>query len=129
MKSTCRIAAAAAALLAFAVASPGAFAAPPSGTYGCTIFQAGTMATLAVIGTLEIRGNTYRGFEQQGPFAPYTVAGRQIGLSAGLKGLPNGWRIIEAKDARPDRAGKMMIELTYLSRINAKGFIHCVKDS
>lgn len=84
---------------------------PPDGLYEVNkIYTGGYM----YLGTLEIRGNTYRGLAQEGPFHPYTMDGAGgITWTAGLQGIPDGWSVDKGNYNGHDHTGKDWIQLRF----------------
>jgi hypothetical protein len=97
----------------------------PSGYYTCSKISSG--AGLMIFGNLEIQGNTYRGLDTSGPFAPFTVgAGGNLGFSQGLKGMEDV-RIISTTYAGHDEAGRPLILIHYQGTYAADR-IDCIKE-
>lgn len=91
---------------------------PPDGLYEVNkIYSQGYM----YLGTLEIRGNTYRGLSQEGPFHPYSIDGAGgITWTAGLQGIPDGWSVDKGNYNGHDHTGKDWIQIRFQGFRNAE---------
>ncbi len=99
---------------------------PPSGLYECNKIS-GSM--YIHIGTLEIKGNTYRGFANEGSFHPYSMDGAgAITWTAGLSGLPEGWKLEKANYNGLDTTGHPWIQIRYVSPRNAHETVDAIKE-
>jgi len=84
--------------------------------------------SLIGLGTLEIRGKTYR-VGEEGAFAPFTQDGSgNITWSAGLDIMPAGWKLGTSIYKGLNKQGKPLIEIHYTSPRNAAEVIDCVKE-
>lgn len=100
--------------------------APPDGIYNCHKISGGSLIGL---GNLTIKGKTYRGIGDEGKFAAYTIDGSSnITWSAGLDGLPSGWKITSSKYAGNDSFGKPLINIYYVSGSGNHEVIDAVKE-
>ncbi len=101
--------------------------APPDGIYTCNKISVGKYIH---IGTLEIRGNTYKGFSsQQGKFHPYTLSGSgDINWTGGLSSFPDGWTLKPGKYVGPDNNGHPRIRIYYTSDRGAAEVIDATKE-
>ncbi|MBY0545902.1 MAG: hypothetical protein K2W95_01290 [Candidatus Obscuribacterales bacterium] len=106
--------------------SPGA-GAPPDGIYQCNKIS---IRSYIHIGTIEIRGGTYKGFSsEQGSFHPYSMDGSgNIVWTGGLTGLPPGWKLSPAKYVGLDYKGHPLIRVYYTSDRGAAEVIDAVKE-
>ena len=87
--------------------------APPDGEYNCMKISSGSLIHL---GTLEIRGGTYRGLDKTGGFAPMVINGAgNITWSQGLRGMPNGWKVYDSRYVGGDSQGRPLIQIYYRS--------------
>lgn len=102
--------------------------APPDGIYTCNKISVGRYIH---IGTLEIRGNTYKGFSsQQGQFHPYSLsASGDITWTGGLSSLPTGWTLKPGKYVGPDYKGHPRIRIYYTSDRGAAEVIDATKEN
>lgn len=100
---------------------------PPDGIYTCNKLSVGR---LIHIGTIEIRGGTYKGFSsQQGSFHPYTMdGGGNINWTAGLTGMPDGWSLKPGKYVGPDNYGHPRIRIYYTSPRGAAEVVDATKE-
>ncbi len=91
---------------------------PPDGLYEVNkIYTGGYM----YLGTIEIRGNTYRGLSEEGPFHPYTMDGAGgITWTAGLVGIPDGWSVDKGNYNGLDHTGKHWIQVRFQGFRNAE---------
>lgn len=90
---------------------------PPDGIYDCNKISG---SSYIHIGTIEIKGNTYRAFAQEGPFHPYTMDGAGgITWSGGFSDMPEGWTIGKGNFNGLDHTGKPWIQIRYVSNRNA----------
>jgi len=119
-----RIAVVVLAAFAFLLLSSEAEAAAPDGVYTLMKISGGSLMNL---GTLEIKGQTYR-LNEEGQFAPFTEdeAGN-ITWSAGLDILPDGWKLGKSTVGK-DSQGKPLIEIRYTSPRGAAEVIDAVKE-
>lgn len=101
--------------------------APPDGIYTCNKISVGKYIH---IGTIEIRGGSYKGFSsQQGGFHPYSMDGSgNIVWTAGLTGFPDGWTLKPAKYVGPDYKGHPLIRVYYTSARGAAEVIDATKE-
>lgn len=97
----------------------------PSGVYTCAKISSG--AGLMGFGHVEIKGNTYRGLDLSGPFAPFTVdGGGNINWTAGLKGMEDV-KIISSVYAGSDNLGRPMLYINYQASFAADR-IDCIRE-
>lgn len=90
---------------------------PPDGIYDCNKISG---SSYIHIGTIEIKGNTYRAFAQSGPFHPYTMDGAGgITWTGGFSDMPDGWTIGKGNFNGLDHTGKPWIQIRYVSNRNA----------
>lgn len=110
-----------------AEAADKAVGAPPDGIYTCNKISG---RSYIHIGTIEIRGRTYKGFSsQQGSFHPFTMdASGGIVFTAGLTSLPDGWTLKPAKYVGPDYKGHPLIRVYYTSARGAAEVIDATKE-
>ncbi len=101
--------------------------APPDGIYTCNKISG---RSYIHIGTIEIRGNTYKGFSsQQGHFHPYSLsASGDITWTGGLSSFPNGWTLKPGKYVGPDYKGHPRIRIYYTSDRGAAEVIDATKE-
>lgn len=101
--------------------------APPDGIYQCNKISVGKYIH---IGTIEIRGRTYKGFSsQQGSFHPFTMDGSgNIVWTGGLTGFPDGWTLKPAKYVGLDYKGHPLLRIYYTSARGAAEVIDAVKE-
>lgn len=86
--------------------------APPDGHYELYKLSVGSFIR---IGSIEIRGNTYRGLTQDGAFHPYTIdTDGGITWTGGLTSMPAGWQLKKSFYTGLDPGGKPRIEVKYL---------------
>ncbi len=90
---------------------------PPDGIYDCNKISG---SSYIHIGTIEIKGNTYRAFAESGPFHPYTMDGAGgITWTGGFSDMPDGWTIGKGNFNGLDHTGKPWIQIRYVSNRNA----------
>lgn len=101
--------------------------APPDGLYTCNKISG---RSYIHIGTIEIRGGTYKGFSsQQGSFHPYSLnASGDIVWTGGLTSLPEGWTLKPGKYVGPDYKGHPRIRVYYTSNRGAAEVIDATKE-
>ena len=101
--------------------------APPDGIYTCNKISG---RSYIHIGTIEIRGRTYKGFSsQQGSFRPFTLDGSgNIIWTGGLTSLPAGWTLKPGKYVGPDYKGHPLIRVYYTSDRGAAEVIDATKE-
>lgn len=101
--------------------------APPDGIYTCNKISG---RSYIHIGTIEIRGGTYKGFSsQQGAFHPYKLDGSgSIVWTGGLTSLPEGWTLKPGKYVGPDYKGHPRIRVYYTSNRGAAEVIDATKE-
>lgn len=110
-------------LIAGAVAGKGA---PPDGTYNCCKISG---SSLINIGTIEIKGKTYRGLVAEGAFHAYTMdASGNITWTNGLAGMPEGWKLTTSEYTGPDSAGHPLIKVRYVSKSGNHEEVDAVKE-
>ncbi|CAN5492458.1 hypothetical protein BH11CYA1_BH11CYA1_12800 [soil metagenome] len=96
---------------------------PPGGLYQVDMM---TSSMYIHIGTLEIRGNTYRGLNTGAAFHPYSIdGGGNMNLSAGLAGMPEGFTLKSVSYVGADSVGRALIKIRYIGHSNA----HDVMDA
>lgn len=102
--------------------------APPDGIYTCNKISG---RSYIHIGTIEIRGRTYKGFSsQQGSFHPYSLsASGDITWTGGLTSLPTGWTLKPGKYVGPDYKGHPRIRVYYSSDRGAAEVIDATKEN
>ena len=99
---------------------------PPNGLYKCNKISG---SSYIYIGSVEIKGNTYRGFASEGAFHPYAVDGSGgITWTAGLAGLPDGWRLQKANYEGLDYAGRPCIKIHYVSPRDAYEVVDAIRE-
>lgn len=98
---------------------------PPDGVYVAQKISPG--GTLIGLGKLIIRGGTYSGIAGGG-FAPYSVNGGNITWSAGITGLPDGWRIRRSVYAGTDKQGRPYIQIYYVSKSGFNDMFDCLRE-
>lgn len=102
-----------------------ALGAPPDGAYNCIKISGNQLISL---GTLEIKGRTYRGMAG-GAFAPFTLdADNAMVLSKGLTGMPDGWKITSVKYTGKDEEGRPLIRISYRSKSGFAEVIDAVME-
>ena len=96
--------------------------APPDGNYQCA-----NRANADVnLGTLQIKGDTYRGLVTEGDYHNYKVDAKgTITLSSELTGLEDGWKVTGTKYNGTDKAGKQTIEIDYLTKDGKQCHARC----
>jgi len=98
---------------------------PPNGTYHCVMWTAGMMINM---GDLEIQGSTYRGLTKTGGFHSFTIdQSGNMNLSAGLNGMPEGFKLKTVGWVGPDSQGRPMIKIGYIGKSNAHDTIDAIK--
>ena len=81
------------------------------------------------IGKLEIQGNTYRGFNANAGFHPFTIDGNgNMSLSAGLSGMPPGFTMKTVGWVGSDSIGRPLIKVTYIGQSGAHDTIDAIKQ-
>ncbi len=99
----------------------GGLGAPPDGVYDCHKLSG---SSLIGFGNLTIKGKTYRGMGDEGKFSPYTVDGSNvITWSAGLDGMPDGWKILWSK-----YIGHKQIVIHYISASGTEDSIDATQN-
>lgn len=100
---------------------------PPDGLYQCNKIS---LRSYIHIGTIEIRGKTYKGFSsQQGSFHPYSMDGAgNITWTGGLTGMPDGWSLKPGKYVGPDSSGHPRIRIYYTSPRGAAEVVDATKE-
>lgn len=99
---------------------------PPDGLYQCNMLSGGMYIH---IGTLEIRGNTYRAFNKNSGFHSFTVDGSgNMNFSAGLSGMPDGFKLTSCGYVGSDHAGRPLIKIRYVGASNAHDTIDAVRE-
>ena len=99
--------------------------APPDGGYNCMKISGDQLISL---GTLEIKGSTYRGMAG-GDFAPFTLgADGSMALSKGLTGMPDGWQVVAVKFVGKDKQGRPLITIAYRSKRGTSDIIDAVLE-
>lgn len=115
-------------LMAFPPSSPVAKAAdagPPEGEYNCHKISSGQLIGL---GTLDIRGKTYR-VGKEDAFAPFTMDGAgNITWSAGINFMPDGWKILSSAYKGLTKEGQPLIIINYQSKSGNNEVMDCVKE-
>jgi hypothetical protein len=115
-------------LIAFHFSSPLAKAAdagPPDGEYNCHKISSGQLIGL---GTLDIRGKTYR-VGKEDSFAPFTMDGAgNIDWSAGINFMPDGWKILSSAYKGLTKEGQPLIIINYRSKSGNNEVMDCVKE-
>ena len=97
----------------------------PDGVYTLMKISGGSLIGL---GTLEIKGKTYRVGDDQN-FAPFTQdATGNITWSAGLNIMPDGWKLGKSAFVGLDELKRPMIKINYMSPRQAAEVIDCVKE-
>jgi hypothetical protein len=115
--------------LVWAMGSPpvtaGAPGPVPDGVYNLNKISSGRLMGL---GTLEIKGTSYRVGDDKS-FAPFTLdAGGNITWSAGLNFMPEGWKLGTSTFIGLDEFKRPLIKIHYLSPRSAAEVIDCVKE-
>ena len=96
----------------------------PAGVYTLAKIGGGRLMSL---GTMEIKGQTYR-VNEEGKFAPFTQDGAgNITWSAGLDILPEGWKLGKSTVGK-DEQGRPLIKIHYTSPRGAAEVIDAVKE-
>lgn len=98
---------------------------PPDGTYPCAKISPGGL--LIGVGSLDIRGATYRGLEGGGGYSPLRAEGNLLTLTAGLRGMPKGWQILRAESSA-DGSGRPLVRIFYRSSAGFDDAIDCVRE-
>lgn len=99
---------------------------PPDGLYECNKISGSSYIHL---GTLEIKGKTYRGLVAEGGFHPYTIdASGNITWTAGLVGMPDGWKLRDSQYQGPDEAGHPRMTINYTSKTGNAEVMDAVKE-
>ncbi|MBP7862381.1 hypothetical protein KA183_11915 [bacterium] len=100
--------------------------APPNGLYEVNKISG---SSYIHIGTLEIKGNTYRGLVAEGSFQPFTLNGaKEMVFSKGLVGMPDGWKLKPAKYVGNDESGHPWIQVYYDSARGAAEVADAIKE-
>lgn len=100
--------------------------APPDGTYNCCKISGSSLINL---GTLEIKGKTYRGLVAEGAFHAFTMdASGNITYTNGLAGMPEGWKLTTSEYTGPDEAGHPLIKVRYISKSGNHEEMDAVKE-
>jgi len=99
---------------------------PPNGEYTCMKISSGSLIGL---GTLEIRNGTYRGLSKDGGFSPIvTNSDGTLGWSAGLRGMPDGWKITDSRYIGGDEHGRPLIKIYYRSKSGWNEVMDALKE-
>ncbi len=99
---------------------------PPDGKYEVNKISG---SSYIHIGTLEIKGSTYRGLVAEGSFQPYTIDGAgNMTFTKGLSGMPDGWKLKPAKFVGKDSYGHPFIQIFYNSARGAAEVADAVKE-
>jgi hypothetical protein len=100
--------------------------APPDGLYQCNMISGGMYIH---IGTLEIRGGTYRGLNKGAASHPFSVDGAgNMSLSQGLAGMPDGFTLKSVSYVGADHVGRPLIKIRYIGASNAHDTIDAVRE-
>ncbi len=100
--------------------------APPDGLYQCNMISGGMYIH---IGTLEIRGGTYKGLNQGAASHPFSVDGAgNMSLSHGLAGMPDGFTLKSVSYVGADHVGRPLIKIRYIGASNAHDTIDAVRE-
>lgn len=100
--------------------------APPNGLYEVNKISG---SSYIHIGTLEIKGNTYRGLVNEGPFHPFSLNGsNEMVFTKGVAGMPDGWKLKPAKYVGNDESGHPLIQVYYDSARGAAEVADAVKE-
>jgi hypothetical protein len=119
--------AAALTLIGFYFSSPVARAegGPPDGEYNCHKISSGHLIGL---GTLDIRGKTYR-MGKEDAFAPFIIDGAaNITWSAGVNFMPNGWKVLSSAYKGLTKEGEPLIIINYVSKSGNNEVMDCTKE-
>lgn len=100
--------------------------APPDGLYQCNMISGGMYIH---IGTLEIRGGTYKGLNQGAASHPFSVDGAgNMSLSHGLADMPDGFTLKSVSYVGADHVGRPLIKIRYIGASNAHDTIDAVRE-
>ncbi len=100
--------------------------APPDGLYEVNKISG---SSYIHIGTLEIKGKTYRGLTKDGGFKPFSLNGaNEMVFTSGLVGMPDGWKLKPAKYVGNDEYGHPLIQIWYNSARGASEVADAVKE-
>lgn len=100
--------------------------APPDGLYQCNMISGGMYIH---IGTLEIRGGTYKGLNKGAASHPFSVDGAgNMSLSHGLAGMPDGFTLKSVSYVGADHVGRPLIKIRYIGASNAHDTIDAVRE-
>lgn len=90
--------------------TPAGQGAPPSGVYTVGKISG---SHYMVLGKLEFQGSNYRGLSGT-TWHPYRIeGGNNIVFTGGLRGMPDGWRITEARYVGGDTQGRPVVVIYY----------------
>ncbi len=99
---------------------------PPDGLYQCNMISGGMYIH---IGTLEIRGGTYKGLNRGAAAHPFSVDGAgNMSLSHGLAGMPDGFTLKSVSYVGADHVGRPLIKIRYIGASNAHDTIDAVRE-
>jgi hypothetical protein len=99
---------------------------PPDGLYQCNMISGGMYIH---IGTLEIRGGTYRGLNKGSASYSFNVDGAgNMNLSHGLAGMPDGFTLKSVSYVGADHVGRPLIKIRYIGASNAHDTIDAVRE-
>lgn len=100
--------------------------APPDGLYQCNMISGGMYIH---IGTLEIRGGSYRGLNKGAASYSFSVDGAgNMNLSHGLAGMPDGFTLKSVSYVGADHVGRPLIKVRYIGASNAHDTIDAVRE-
>jgi hypothetical protein len=99
---------------------------PPDGLYQVNMSSGGMHIH---IGTLEIRGNTYRGLNKAASFHSFGVDGSgSIALSGGLSGMPDGFKLTSVSFEGSDHYGRPFINIRYVGPTGTHDVMNAVRE-
>jgi len=83
--------------------------------------------SLIGLGSLHIRGNTYR-VGDEGSFKPFTIDAKGLIVwSAGLACLPDDWKVVKTIHSK-DNSGRPLLKIHYLSARGTADLIDALKE-
>ncbi len=81
------------------------------------------------LGSMEIKGTTYRGLVTEGDYHDYTIDGSNtITWKSSLSGLEDGWKLTSSSYLGPNKAGKPVIKIGYTTADGKAASMEAVHD-
>ncbi len=98
---------------------------PPHVEYNCHKISSGQLIGL---GTLDIRGKTYR-VGKDDAFTSFALDGSgNITWSAGINFMPDGWKVLSSAYKGLTKEGQPLIIINYLRKSGNNEVMDCVKE-